>query len=149
MPIKPQLHLPNYSLIGLTLLMFKKSLLICLWGIGLLGCQQQPAFELADNPLDGGRYFIESCLHGEFKKARFYLIDDSTNQSGFEEISKHYYTLDKEGRQQLRQASIQINNINALDSNTSVIYYQNSFDKEAKKIKVLRTEKGWKVDLRF
>ena len=149
MPIKPLLHLPNYSLIGLTLLMFKKSLLICLWGIGILGCQQQPAFELADNPLDGGRYFIESCLHGEFKKARFYLLDDSTNQAGFENISKQYYTLDKEGRQQLRQASIQINNINTLDSNTSVIYYQNSFDKEAKKIKVLRTEIGWKVDLRF
>ncbi len=149
MPIKPLLHLPNYSLIGLTLLMFKKSLLICLWGIGILGCQQQPAFELADNPLDGGRYFIESCLHGEFKKARFYLLDDSTNQAGFENISKQYYTLDKEGRQQLRQASIQINNINTLDSNTSVIYYQNSFDKEAKKIKVLHTEKGWKVDLRF
>ena len=149
MPIKPLLHMPNYSLIGLTLLMFKKSLLICLWGIGILGCQQQPAFELADNPLDGGRYFIESCLHGEFKKARFYLLDDSTNQAGFENISKQYYILDKEGRQQLRQASIQINNINTLDSNTSVIYYQNSFDKEAKKIKVLRTEKGWKVDLRF
>jgi len=129
--------------------MFKKSLLICLWSLGLLGCQQQPAFELADNPLDGGRYFIESCLHGEFKKARFYLLDDSTNQAGFENISKQYYTLDKEGRQQLRQASIQNNNINTLDSNTSVIYYQNTFDKEAKKIKVLRTEKGWKVDLRF
>jgi len=129
--------------------MFKKSLLICLWGIGLWGCQQQPAFELADNPLDGGRYFIESCLHGEFKKARFYLLEEHMNQTQIEGISKHYYTLDKEGRQQLRQASIQINNINTIDSNTSIIYYQNSFDKEAKKIKVLRTEKGWKVDLRF
>jgi hypothetical protein len=102
--------------------MIKKIFTLIFASVCLLSCHQQPDFEIATSPLDGGRYFIESCLQGEFKKAKFYLISDSANQGHLEQISKNYYTLDKEGRQQLRQASIQINEISAIDSSNSVIY---------------------------
>ncbi|MCX6289284.1 MAG: hypothetical protein NTW92_05925 [Bacteroidetes bacterium] len=129
--------------------MIKKLLTLVFVSIYLLSCQQQPDFEIATSPLDGGRYFIESCLQGEFKKAKFYLISDSANQGHFEQITKNYYTLDKEGRQQLRLASIQINEISAIDSSNSVINYQNSFEKVAHKLKVIQTKEGWKVDLKY
>jgi hypothetical protein len=67
----------------------------------------------------------------------------------FEQITKNYYALDKEGRQQLRQASIQINEISAIDTSNSVINYQNSFEKVAHKLKVIQTKEGWKVDLKY
>lgn len=114
----------------------------------VLSCQQQPQFEVASSALDGGRYFIESCLQGEFKKAHFYIMEDSINQTYFDQISKNYYALDKEGRQQLRQASIQINEISNMDTATSIIYYQNSFEKMAHQLKIKKTSNGWKVDLK-
>ena len=129
--------------------MIKKLFTLVFASISLLSCQQQPDFEIASSPLDGGRYFIESCLQGEFRKAKFYLVSDSTNQGHFEQISKSYYELDKEGRQQLRQASIQINDISAIDSSNSVINYQNSFEKVVHKLKVTQTKEGWKVDLKY
>lgn len=129
--------------------MIKKWFTLFFASLCLFSCQQQPDFEMATSPLDGGRYFMESCLQGEFKKAKFYLITDSTNQGFFEQITKSYYTLDKEGRQQLRQASIQINEISAIDTSSSVIYYQNSYEKVAKKLKVIHTKDGWKVDLKY
>ena len=129
--------------------MIKKLFTLLFASIFLLNCQQQPDFEIASSPLDGGRYFIESCLQGEFRKAKFYLLLDSTNQGHFEQISKSYYELDKEGRQQLRQASIQINEISAIDSSNSVINYQNSFEKVVHKLKVTQTKEGWKVDLKY
>lgn len=129
--------------------MIKKLFTLVFASISILSCQQQPDFEIASSPLDGGRYFIESCLQGEFKKAKFYLLSDSANQGHFEQISKNYYALDKEGRQQLRQASIQINDISAIDSSNSVINYQNSFEKVVHKLKVIQTKEGWKVDLKY
>jgi hypothetical protein len=47
--------------------MIKKLFTLFFASICLLSCQQQPDFEIATSPLDGGRYFIESCLQGEFK----------------------------------------------------------------------------------
>ena len=129
--------------------MIKKLFTLLFASIFLLNCQQQPDFEIASSPLDGGRYFIESCLQGEFRKAKFYLLLDSANQGHFEQITKNYYELDKEGRQQLRQASIQINEISAIDSSNSVINYQNSFEKVVHKLKVTQTKEGWKVDLKY
>ena len=129
--------------------MIKKLFTLVFASIFLLSCQQQPDFEIATSPLDGGRYFIESCLQGEFRKAKFYLLLDSANQGHFEQITKNYYELDKEGRQQLRQASIQINEISAIDSSNSVINYQNSFEKVVHKLKVTQTKEGWKVDLKY
>ena len=129
--------------------MIKKLFTLLFASIFLLSCQQQPDFEIASSPLDGGRYFIESCLQGEFRKAKFYLLLDSANQGHFEQITKNYYELDKEGRQQLRQASIQINDISAIDSSNSVINYQNSFEKVVHKLKVTQTKEGWKVDLKY
>lgn len=129
--------------------MIKKLFALLFASLSLLACQQQPHFEKATSALDGGRYFIESCLQGEFKKARFYLMEDSLNQSHFEQITKNYFQLDKEGRQQLRQASIQINEISAIDTSNTIIYYQNSFEKVAHKLKVQQTPDGWKVDLKY
>ena len=129
--------------------MFKKIALFCSISLALLGCKTNSSFEKADNALDGGRYFIESCMQGDFKKANNYLLIDSANLQHFDSMSRNYYGLDKEGRMQLRQASIQINEVSSIDSNTTIINYQNSFDNAAHKLKVIQTESGWKVDLKY
>lgn len=112
-------------------------------------CSPSDQYEVADNPLDGGRYFIENCMQGNFKKAKFYLVEDAENLAYFEKMASNYFGLDKEGRQQLRLASIQINEISAVDSRMSILNYQNSFDNQVHKLKIIETPKGWKVDLKY
>jgi predicted DNA binding CopG/RHH family protein len=112
-------------------------------------CTPSDQYEMADNPLDGGRYFIENCMQGNFKKAKFYILEDAENLALFEKMATNYFALDKEGRQQLRLASIQINEISAVDSTVTIMNYQNSFDNKVHKLKIMETPKGWKVDLKY
>ena len=112
-------------------------------------CNSNNPVEKADNPLDGGRYFIENYMQGDMKKAQQYLLVDAKNQAYFDQMTKDYFGLDKEGRMQLRQASIQINEVKTIDQQSSAILYQYSTDKQARWIKVVSTEAGWKVDLKY
>jgi hypothetical protein len=63
-------------------------------------------------------------------------------------LANNYYGLDKEGRMQIRLASIQINEIIAVDSSLTIMNYQNSFDNKVHKLKIISTPKGWKVYLK-
>ncbi len=112
-------------------------------------CTPSDQYEIADNPLDGGRYFIENCMQGNFKKAKFYVLEDAENLALFEKMATNYFALDKEGRQQIRLASIQINEISAVDSSVTIMNYQNSFDNKVHKLKIMETPNGWKVDLKY
>jgi hypothetical protein len=127
-----------------------KSLFPSIWMTLLfLSCSSTPAYEKAVDPLDGGRSFIENCMQGDIKKAHFYMISDSSNEAYFKQISDAYFALDKEGRMQNRQASLQINELVALDPKTTLIYYKYSYDETPKVIKVVETPEGWKVDLKY
>jgi hypothetical protein len=115
----------------------------------MISCSDIGSKELADNALDGGRYFLENCNQGDFQKANIYLLDNPENQRYLKTISNTYFTLDKEGRQQLRQASIQINEVRAIDSSETIISYQSSMDSIPHQLKVISTPNGWKVDLKY
>lgn len=120
-----------------------------LMALVFLSCSSTPAYDKALDPLDGGRNFIENCMQGDLKKAHFYIISDSSNEAAFNEISAAYFALDKEGRMQNRQASLQINELIALDPKTTLIHYKYSNDQTPKVIKVVETANGWKVDLKY
>lgn len=112
-------------------------------------CNSNNPSEQADNALDGGRYFIENYMQGDMKKAHEYLLVDAKNQAYFDQMTKEYYSLDKEGRNQLRQSSIQINEVKTINDQTTAIIYANSNDKKERWVKVVFTPQGWKVDLKF
>ena len=140
----------NLTLIfGLTLAMLKKLFFVASLCLVLLSCQTKSEVEMADNPLDGGRYFLEHYLQGDMLKAKQYLLVDAKNQAYFDQYTQDYFALDKEGRSQLRQSSIQINEVKSIDTNSSVIYYQFSADTLSRWIKVVNSPNGWKVDLKY
>lgn len=138
---------------GLTLAMIKNikaRLPLFIWFLAIaISCNTGADEMKADNALDGGRYFIENCMKGDFSKAKNYLLASPQNQAIFDTLSAHYFLLDKEGRQQLRQASIQINEIRSIDTTHTSFDYQNSLDKIAQKMMVVSTPEGWKVDLQY
>ena len=138
---------------GLTLSMFMNTKARLVLFIGFLAiarsCNMGVDEMKAESALDGGRYYIENCMKGDFKIAKKYLLASPQNQAIFDSLSAQYFLLDKEGRQQLRQASIQINEILSIDSTHSSFDYQNSLDKIAQKMMVVSTPEGWKVDLQY
>jgi hypothetical protein len=122
--------------------MLKKLCSILLLLVVITSCSSNSTIENADNPLDAGRYFIENFLKGDIKNAKHYVLITPENQTYLDSLSK-------EGRQQLRLASIQINEVLTVDSTTTIINYQNSFDNIVHKLKVVPTKEGWKVDLKY
>ena len=108
---------------------------------------KQQDYRKADDALDAGREYINAILQGDFSKAAFYTLPDDKNKSILEELEKNYRKKDKEGRQQLRTASININEVKEISSNSSQIYYSNSFDKESHILSVIKQKDGWLVDL--
>ncbi len=116
----------------------------------MLACNQSTnTYPLAENALDAGREFIDACLKGDFSKARWYMMNDSANQLHLQKAEVKFRTYDKEDRQQLRTASINISEISDVDTATSIIYYNNSFDQQFLKIKVIKQQRKWLVDFKY
>lgn len=106
-------------------------------------------FSKAENAFDAGREFIDGTLKGDFKKAAFYMLTDSVNQQFLAVQERDFRLKDKEGRQQLRTASINIQQVEDLDSIVSIIHYNNSFDKFNQSVKVIKQNNNWLVDYKY
>ena len=114
----------------------------------LLACNnKQGDYRKAEDALDAGREFIHSRLQGDFLKATFYLLPDEKNQTILAEMERAYREKDKEGRQQWRTASINIKEVKEQSGTETYIYFQNSFDKLADTIRVIKQNDNWLVDL--
>lgn len=114
----------------------------------LVACNgKQESYRKAEDALDAGREFINSRLQGDFLKAGFYLLPDAKNTAILASMEKDYREKDKEGRQQWRTASININEVREQSSTETFIYFQNSFDKKADTIRVIKQNDNWLVDL--
>ncbi len=103
----------------------------------------------AENAFDAGREFIDGSLKGDFKKSAFYMLNDTSNQQLLSVQEKEFRLKDKEGRQQLRTASINIQQIEETDSITNIIHYNNSFDKIEHTLKVVKLNNNWRVDFKY
>lgn len=103
----------------------------------------------ADNELVAAQSFLEACMRGDFKEADFYMIQDSVNKADMQKIKKAYYQYSADQRQAYRTADIIIQDNEAVDSNTKVITYQNSLDKNVQKVKAINQGGDWKIDLKY
>ena len=107
------------------------------------------SYSKAENAFDAGREFIDGTLKGDFNKSSFFMLPDSANQDLLSVQEKDYRLKDKEGRQQLRTASINIQQVEDLDSTTTIIHYSNSSDKIAQAVKVIKQNNSWLVDYKY
>lgn len=115
----------------------------------LLAACNISSYEPATTALEGGREFIDACLKGDFKKAGFYMIEDSTNSKALLKIKRDYDFKPAEERRNYEQASIIINSDEAIDDSTHIINYSNSYDKITRKVKVLNHNGKWLVDFKY
>ena len=106
-------------------------------------------YKKAENAFDAGREFIDAGYKGDFTKAAFFMLADEPNKQLLASLEKEYRSKDKEGRQQARTASINIIQVDDIDSITSIIQYSSSFEKSTKKIKVIKKVANWLVDYKY
>lgn len=112
------------------------------------GCNNNN-YKDAVTALDGGREFIDGCLKGDFKKAAFYMISDSINNSDLLKIKRDYNAKSPEQKSEYATASIIINDDEAINDSTHIINYKNSYDKIARKVKLIKRNDKWLVDFKY
>jgi hypothetical protein len=106
-------------------------------------------YDNAVTALDGGREFISGCLKGDFKQASFYMIQDSANESNLLKIKRDYNLKSADQKSAYASASIIINNDETINDTTHIINYSNSYDKIARKVKVINRNGKWLVDFAY
>lgn len=127
-----------------------KVLFTCLNFFVLMACGcNNNNYKDAVTALDGGREFIDGCLKGDFKKAAFYMISDSINNSDLLKIKRDYNAKSPEQKSEYATASIIINDDEAINDSTHIINYKNSYDKIARKVKLIKRNDKWLVDFKY
>lgn len=106
-------------------------------------------FPKAENALDAGREFIDGCLKGDFDKAAFYMVKDSSNNSLLLAQKRNYNTKSSADKQAYHDASIIIYEDATLNDSTHIINYRNSYDNVGRKVKVIYRDNTWLVDFKY
>ncbi|WP_026763776.1 DUF4878 domain-containing protein [Sediminibacterium salmoneum] len=101
----------------------------------------------AENGLDAGREFIDACLKGDFERAAFYMVESNENKALLNQIETTYREKDKEGRQELRTASINIREVSEPNDSTVILFHSNSLDTTGKKTIIIKQDNRWLVNL--
>lgn len=126
-----------------------KKILVYSICIALTACGAGGGYEKANDPQDAGRQFIRATLDGDHQKARFYLLQDRTNELLIERQQKDYERLSHEEKNQHRLSDIRpvtITKIN--DSITSYRYYSTYNAKDTTTIRIVKSGGYWLVDLK-
>jgi len=117
--------------------------------IFIVGCGAGGGYEKDENAQDAGREFIRASLDGDYQKARFFLLQDTTNLLLIERWQNDYKQLSSEEKKQHRDASIHPLNIQKVDDSTTSYEYYNSYNpKDTTAITVIRSKGDWLVDLK-
>jgi hypothetical protein len=119
----------------------------CLF-IFILACHAGKTFSKAEDAQDAGRQFIRASLDGDYEKARFYLLNDSINLLLISKWQQGFDQMDRETRQQYREASILPINIRALNDSVTSYTFSNSFRKDTTTVHIVRLNGEWLVDLK-
>jgi hypothetical protein len=116
--------------------------------IFILACHAGKTFSKAEDAQDAGRQFIRASLDGDYEKARFYLLNDSINLLLISKWQQGFDQMDRETRQQYREASILPINIRALNDSVTSYTFSNSFRKDTTTVHIVRLNGEWLVDLK-
>ncbi|MGZ5135639.1 MAG: hypothetical protein ACXWCG_10830 [Flavitalea sp.] len=115
----------------------------------LTSCSDETQLSPADDAQDAGRQFIRASLDGDYAKARYFMLKDSTNLLLIKQQQINYEQLSAEKKRNNRDASIRPLEIrNENDSTTLYKYYHTANTKDTTTIRVIKENGQWLVDLK-
>lgn len=127
----------------------KKIYSLCLLGfITVNGCNTKR--EIPNTDIEVTRAFIKNILENNFKEATDFVLPEDTNDQYLSLFKKYFESKSKEELEQYKNADIVINEINNINDSVTVVNYSNSYKKNEKnKVKVVRKNGQWLVDLKY
>ena len=75
------------------------------------------------------------------------MVESNENKALLNQIEKEYREKDKEGRQELRTASINIREVSEPNDSTVILFHSNSLDTTGKKTIIIKQDNRWLVNL--
>ena len=115
----------------------------------VLACNTTPEYERAENATDAGREFVRGILDGDYAKASFYLLKDSTNQLLFERQKKNFEQLSGPEKKNYKESSIRpVNIIHENDTTTIFRYYHSANPTDTTPLRIVKYQGEWLVDLK-
>ena len=111
----------------------------------------EPEVIKPENGMDAAGKFLRAALDGDYKKARTYLVNDSTNNQIIDIYEKDYNnSLPPEDKKAYKTASIRfLKETHEVNDSTTIIHYSNSYKNKPDSLKVIRVNDQWFIDLNF
>ena len=105
----------------------------------------------SENDMDAARNFIRAALDGDYKKAKTFVVDDSTNKQSIDVYEWNYNNhLSPEDKKAYKSASIRfLKETRQLNDSVTIVHYSNSYMDKADSVKVIRAGGKWLIDLNF
>lgn len=128
-----------------------KKLLVFSLFAACCSCNSDSSFQKAEDAQDAGREFIRASLDGNYKKASFYLLKDSTgtNLRLLDKWKEGYNHYPEERKVNFKEAVIMPVHITTINDSTVTYTYTNSMEvKDTTSIKIVRYKGDWMVDLK-
>ncbi len=103
-----------------------------------------------ENGLDAGREFIDNSLKGRFTTARKYMLQTEENNYWLNKVSTDYNQYSEKDKSGYSSASINISQVSdVVPDSVVMIDYSNSYIKRPQKLKVVKYNGVWQVDLSY
>ncbi len=107
-----------------------------------------PAYQEPESAMDAGRQFINAIYQGNFKRANQLIEPGDANVETLRNtIEKDFRSRDSNQKEALSQSSIQINRVENVDANTTLLYFTNAYNDKPDTLKIKTIYGKWLVDL--
>jgi hypothetical protein len=112
-------------------------------------CTQPEGFKEPEDSIDAGREFVRAVLDGDYEKANLYILENEEDKALFERYKTYTKKQPRKEKLQLKSASIIINKVEKINDSTSIINYSNSYSMTPMDLKVMLSDKKWRVDFSY
>ena len=130
------------------LLQFASLLLIFLYACN--NSSEEPQVK-PENGIDAAGRFIRAALDGDYRKAKSFLVNDSTNKQVIDLYEWNYnHKMSDEDKKAYKNASIRfLKETHQLNDSVTIVHYSNSYKDKSDSLKIVKTNGEWFVDLNF
>jgi len=126
-----------------------RRLIFLLTILAIFSCKSKDNYPKAENALDAGREFIDGFLKGDATKANAYMLQDDQNKALLTKLHNELRRSPKDTQEGYKGSSIIIGEVDEVTENEVIIQYKSSFDMAPKKVKVVKQNGRWLVDLKY
>lgn len=104
-----------------------------------------------ENGMDAAGEFLRAALDGNYKKARTYLVNDTTNKQMIDIYEGDYNNgLSPEDKKAYKAASIRfLKETHTINDSVTIVHYSNSYKNKPDSLKIIKMNGQWFVDLNF